>query len=122
MRAVTTVTARLLRHRREQARTRRLIAASVSRYDEFSGLTEAAVWRSIEEARACGHGITREQVAPGYIGVGLAMRNDRGEPEAAVTVVGSVRRMTPEHVETCLAIVRKHLEQLGPIDLAARPT
>ncbi len=92
------------------ARARGLVSANASRYDEYSGLTEAAVWRSIEEARATGYGITLEQVARGYIGIGVAIRNDRGEAEAAVTVVGTVKRMTPAHIEA-----------LGPIDLATRP-
>ncbi len=103
------------------ARARALVAANAPRYEEFSGLSEAAVWRSIEDARATGHGITLEQVARGYIGVGLAIRNDRGEPEAALTVVGTLKRMTPPHVETCVAVMRRYIDQLGPIDLATRP-
>ncbi len=104
-----------------EARARRLIAANAVRYDEFSGLPQEAVWHSIEEARVTGYGITREQVAPGFIGVGLAVLNDRGEPEAAVTVVGSLRRMTPEHVVASLESVRKHLAALGPLNLTTRP-
>ena len=104
-----------------EQRARRLISSNASRYDEYSGLTEAEVWRSIEEARQSGFGITREQVAPGYIGVGIAIRNDRGEPEAAVTVVSTVKRMTPDHIENCLATVRKHIDLLGPIDLGTHP-
>lgn len=103
-----------------EARARQLIAANASRYEEYSGLTEAAVWHSIEEARASGYGITREQVAQGFIGVGLVVRNDRGQAEAAVTVLGTIKRMTPEHIETCLAIVRKQLDRLGPFDLPNR--
>jgi DNA-binding IclR family transcriptional regulator len=103
------------------ARARSLVSANADRYEEYSGLTEAAVWRSIEAARETGHGITLEQVAQGYIGVGMAIRNDRGEAEAAVTVVGTIRRMTADHIEACLAAIRRHVETLGPIDLATRP-
>ena len=96
-----------------EARARRLIAANAVRYDEFSGLPQEAVWH--------GYGIPREQVEPGFIGVGLAVLNDRGEPEAAVTVVGSLRRMTPAHVAASLESVRKHLAALGPLNLTTRP-
>ncbi len=103
------------------ARARALVSANAARYDEYSGLTEAAVWRSIDEARATGYGITLEQVARGFIGVGLVIRNDRGEAEAAVTVVGTLKRMTPAHVEACLEITRRHVAALGPIDLTTPP-
>lgn len=102
-------------------RARALVTANAARYDEYSGLTETAVWRSIEDARATGYGFTLEQVARGFIGVGLVIRNERGEAEAAVTLVGTVKRMTPDHTEVCLAIVRRQVDALGPIDLATRP-
>jgi DNA-binding IclR family transcriptional regulator len=101
-------------------RARDLVETNAPRYAEFPALTMEAVWQSVEEARAAGYGTTRQQVARGLIGLGMALRNGRGEPEAAITLVGTVRRMSPEHVAACVAALRRHIDGLGAIELAAR--
>lgn len=101
-------------------RARDLVDANAARFAEYPGLDRDGVWRSVEEARAAGYGITREQVARGMIGIGIAIRNARGEPEAAVTMVDTLRRMTPAHIEHCLMVARQQIAVLEPIDLAGQ--
>ena len=101
-------------------KARDLVEANAGRYAEFPSLSADAVWRSVEEARAAGYGITREQVARGFIGIALAIRNRNGEPEAAITVVGTLKQMTPAAIERQLAVARRHIAAIEPIDLAGR--
>jgi DNA-binding IclR family transcriptional regulator len=51
-------------------RASELIDANANRYREYSGLSATEVWASVEEARASGYGITRQQVARNFIGIG----------------------------------------------------
>ena len=104
----------------EPGRARELVASNAGRYAEFPALTEEAVWRSVEEARQGGFGITRGQVARGFVGIGLAIRNRTGEPEAAITVVGTLKRMTRAAIEAHLGIMRRHIAAIEPIDLGGR--
>jgi DNA-binding IclR family transcriptional regulator len=100
---------------------RELVEINASRYAEFPALTMDAVWQSVEEARETGHGMTRQQVACGRVGLGMAIRDGKGEPEAALTLVGTAKRMSQPHIATCVAIMRRHIDSLGPIDLATHP-
>jgi DNA-binding IclR family transcriptional regulator len=102
-------------------RAREMVETNAPRYAEFPSLTMDAVWQSVEEARARGHGMTRQQVARGLIGLGIVILNGRGEPEAAITLVGTLKRMSPDHVAACVKAMRRHIDALGPIDLATRP-
>ncbi len=95
-----------------------LVETNAPRYAEFPSVTAESVWASVGEARRTGHGVTRQQVARGLIGLGMSIRNASGTPEAAVTLVGPVKRMTPDHCATCVAAMRRHVDALGPIDLA----
>jgi len=52
----------------------------------------------------------------------MTIRNGRGEPEAAITLVGTLKRMSPHHVAASIEAMRRHILALGPIDLATRPT
>jgi DNA-binding IclR family transcriptional regulator len=103
-------------------RAQELVQINAPRYAEFPSLTREAVWRSVEEARETGYGITRQQVARGLVGLGMTIRNGRGEPEAAITLVGTLKRMSPHHVAASIEAMRRHILALGPIDLATRPT
>lgn len=100
------------------ARARELVELNAMRYLEYSGLSKEQVLQSVEEARTAGYGITRQQVAKGFIGIGLVMRNGHGEPETAITVVQTVRRMTPAYIGACLGIMRRHIDATEPVRLA----
>ena len=103
------------------ARARDVVETNAPRYAEFPSLTTEAVWQSVEEARAMGYGMTRQQVARGLIGLGMTIGNGRGEPEAAITLVGTVKRMSPPHVAACVGIMRRHIASLGQFDPMPQP-
>ena len=86
----------------------------------FPVLIGTLVWQSVEEARAAGYGITREQVSRGLIGIGVVIRNGRRKPEAALTVVDTIQRMTQAHIEACVSVARRHISALEPLDLAGQ--
>lgn len=80
------------------ARAHDLVQLNAERYAEFGGLSALEVWSSVEEARALGFGISRQQVAPGVIGIGMTIGRRDDQPEAAITVVGTPAQMTPERI------------------------
>jgi DNA-binding IclR family transcriptional regulator len=77
-----------------EARARDLVDRNRERFGEFGTLAADQVWASVEEARTLGFGTTREQVARGVVGVGLAITGQDGIPRAALTVVGTPDDLT----------------------------
>lgn len=101
------------------ARARGLVETNAPRYVEFPSVTVDSVWEAVEEARRAGHGVTRQQVARGLIGLGMSIHSGQAVPEAAVALVGPLKRMTEAHCAACLATIRRHIAGLEPITFAA---
>ena len=100
-----------------EARARALVASNAGRYGEYGGPNAETIWSAVREARTAGFGMTREQVAKGVIGVGFALCDERAEPVAAVTVVGTPARMSDRHVEEVVGIVQQRIAAVGALTI-----
>lgn len=103
-----------------RSRAEDLIRMNATRFGEFGDLTADQVLASVEAARIRGFGTTREQVAKGVVGVGVAFDGQPGAPLAALTVVGTTTQMTDSQSEKVLTdlqslhLFRKEHTTTGP--------
>ena len=86
-------------------KARQVIEFNADRYPQY-GLTAEDVSRAVARARKVGYGLNRDQVMKGVTGIGVAMLDATGNPQAAITVVGVSVRFDNTRVEQVAAAIR----------------
>lgn len=100
-----------------------IITANAARYLEY-GLDAQQVGAAVVAARKAGYGLNRDQVMKGITGLGTALLDADGAPEAAIVVVGPSTRFDKSRIAVVAALVRAEAALAVPrkADVASAPT
>jgi len=88
-----------------ERKARQIIEFNAGRYPQY-GLTAEEVSLSVTRARIAGYGLNRDQVMKGVTGIGVALLDPTGKPQAAITVVGVSQRFDNARIESVAATIR----------------
>jgi IclR family transcriptional regulator, acetate operon repressor len=75
--------------------------------------TRAALRTDLLEVRRRGYAVAAEELQPGYVAVGAAVRNHEGRAVAAVGVGGPTSRLTPERVPALGGLVLEAADRIS---------
>lgn len=84
----------------------RTIEANRTRFSQYNGMTVKTLSTLIRRTREAGYAHTKGEFLPDVGGLGWAIRNAQGDPIAALNVVTTVSRLTPERVREMLKYLK----------------
>jgi DNA-binding IclR family transcriptional regulator len=67
-----------------------------------------------------GYGLN-EGVIPGFTGIGMVIRNSKGNPEAAVAAVYSEPKLGKQKIGQAVQILREQIQLIEPVDYPGGP-
>jgi DNA-binding IclR family transcriptional regulator len=98
-----------------EAEARSLIDENAARFGSYTDLDGDGVDALVSEGRRQGYVLNIGHVTAEVTAIGTPIRNAFGAPIGAVSVAAIRSRMTPAHIETCVALVRDNIQQLERI-------
>jgi len=97
-----------------------IIAANLPRLSTYTDLDRTIINDIVERARETGYAINEGHATAEVTAIGIALRNALGAPLAAITVAALRSRMTPEHIELCVNLMREQVKQIENMVSLAR--
>ena len=90
-----------------------IITANTMHYAKYCSMKTEEIWAFVKRIRDVGYSISDRQFSPDAVGVGVPVRNKKGEVVAAISVAGISRRMGRER---CKEIAHLIKSEIGAID------
>lgn len=90
-----------------------IIARNAQQLPHHGGLTASALEALVAEARAQGYSRAANFAIAGVMGVGMPVLDAAGTPIAAISVTSIGTRMTPEHQDEVLRLLKREVERLS---------
>jgi DNA-binding IclR family transcriptional regulator len=98
-----------------EAETEAIIAANLPRLRTYTDLDQPMLTSIIQQARETGYAMNEGHATAEVSAIGISLRNALGAPLAAITVAALSSRMTPEHIDLCVNLMRDQVRQLESV-------
>jgi DNA-binding IclR family transcriptional regulator len=107
-----------------EAEARELIGQHEAAYRAYGGMTAAQMRKLVDNTRARGWSVVGNSVAPGALGVGVALCDDTGYPRLAISVSAMIDRMPARRQRVIAELIRSQLSRTADgrsgLDVARR--
>jgi DNA-binding IclR family transcriptional regulator len=91
----------------------KIIKANKLRYPKYNNRTSGYVKAMVLEAQKSGYGISEGNVMPGAVGIGVPIRNHKGEAIAAMSVTAVAWRMNKDHREQIAELLKSEIRTIN---------
>ena len=96
-----------------EAERRSIVKENAQRLAATTGVSLRTLNLMLEESIASGYGLNNRRVIPGVIALGVAVRNARGEPIAALSIAAIGERLGTARRKEAAAWLREAVAQIG---------
>ncbi len=96
-----------------QGQIEKIINANRLRYPQYNNRTSGYVRAMVADAQRSGHGISKGNVMPGAVGVGVPIRNHKGEAIAAMSVSAVEWRMAANRRKQIAEILKSEIKEIN---------
>ena len=91
----------------------KIINANKLRYPKYNSRTSGYVRAMVLEAQKSGYGVSEGNVMPGAVGIGVPIRNHKGEAIAAMSVTAVAWRMNKDRREQIAELLKSEIRAIN---------
>ncbi len=91
----------------------RIIEANAEKYPDFMGRTGEDVLKMVAKTRRDGYALSKKNVNPETVGVGVAIKDGNDKVLGAISVAGILSRMKPDRRGRIAGIIRSEIDGAG---------